>query len=336
MTGASRTNRLKRVTIGLGAVTVLVGAILLGWFLHDWLGDEDVTVSVDRPVQVYAPETVVDGHIPNVIGLTEDDARRVLSDAGIELSEVSTRRLPYVGPEDLVVRQTPASGGSIGDKEIGLAVSEPALMPDLDGVSESEARESLSSLGARIVTVSEYRDGASEGSVLLTEPPAGTAIVDKATLHLAEPLSSVFLTELNPVASSCRSGEESVVAGMTGSEAIVCQPEAGANPRLATYALGGQVETFHAVLGLDDRGDADVPVEFRVYVDGEQALSRRLGFGERQAVDVPLSGGFQLRLETVAVGVSPPGSLPVKGVFAEPRLAGSRSAIDALSEGLGG
>lgn len=336
MAGASRTNRLKRVTIGLGAGTVVVAAIVLGWFLHDWIGSEEVVVSIDRPVQIYAPETVIDGRIPNVIGLTEEDARRVLSDAGIELSEVSSERLPYVGPEDLVVRQAPASGGPIGEREIVLAVSEPALMPDLDGVSEGEARESLSSLGARIVTVSEYQEEASEGSVLSTEPAAGATIVDKATLHIAEPLSSIFLNELSPVASSCRSGEESVVAGSSAGEAIVCRPEAGANPRSATYALGGEVESFHAVLGLDDRGDASIPVEFRVYVDGEQALSRRLAFGDSLPIELPLSGAFQLRLETVAAGVSPPGSLPVKAVFAEPRLAGSRSAIDELSEGLGG
>jgi hypothetical protein len=127
-----------------------------------------------------------------------------------------------------------------------------------------------------------------------------------------------------------------VVAGTSASEAIVCLPEAGANPRSATYALGGEVESFQAVLGLDDQGDANVPAEFRVYVDGEQALSRRLGFGDSEPIEVPLSGAFQLRLETVAAGESPPGSLPVKAVFAEPRLAGSRSAIDALSEGLGG
>jgi hypothetical protein len=320
----------------LGALTVVVAAILLGWFLHDWLGSEEVVVSVDRPVQVYAPETVVDGHIPNVIGLSEDDARRVLSDAGIELSKVTTSRLPYVGPADLVVTQTPPSGGAIGDREIALAVSEPALMPDLEGMSESEARDSLSSLGARIATASEYQAGAAEGSVLATEPAPGATIVDKATLHVAEPLSSVFLTELPPAASSCRSGEESVVAGTTASEAIVCQPEAGANPRSATYALGGQVESFQAVLGLDDEGDASVPVEFRVYVDGELALSRRLGFGDSLPIEVPLSGAFQLRLETVAAGVSPPGSSPLQAVFAEPRLAGSRSAIDEISEGLGG
>lgn len=320
----------------MGAFTILATAVLAGWYLHDWLGDEGLEVSVDRPVQVYAPESVVEGRIPNVIGLTEEDARRVFSDAGIELTQVTTRRVPYVGPEGLVVDQAPASGGEIGKGQIVLDVSDPARMPDLTDQSESEAREALTELGARIVTVGEYEAGATEDAVLSTDPPAGAVIADRATLFVAEPLSSVFLTELSPVSSSCRTGEEGVVAGTNESEAIVCLPEAGANPRSATYTLGGEVDSFQAVLGLDDRGDPRVPVEFRVYVDGRQALSRRLAFGETASVDVPLTGAFQLQLEAAAVGVPPPGSPPVKAVFAEPRLAGSRGAIDRILEGAGG
>lgn len=334
--GASGANRLKRVTLVVGAFTVLTGAILLGWFLHEWLGDEDEAVVIDRPVEVYAPETVVDGRVPNVIGLDADDARRVFSDAGVELSDVTTRTVPYVGPEGLVVSQEPASGEPIGQQEMILDVSQPARMPDLSGMSESEARESLAAFGARIVTIGEYEEGAAEGSVLATEPSAGAAIADRAVIHVAEPLSSVYLTELPPVSSGCRTGEEAIVAGAEASEAIICRPVGGANPRSVTYVLGGEAESFQAELGLDDRGDPNVPVEFRVYVDGRQRLARRLSYGESAPVDVSLAGGLQLRLETVAVGISPAGSPPLQAAFAEPRLAGSRSAIDEISEGLGG
>jgi hypothetical protein len=327
--------RLRRAAISLGAITVLIWAIVFGWFLNDWFGDDEEVVAVDRPVRVYAPETVVAGQVPNVIGLSEEEARRVFSDAGIELSAVSTHTVPYVGPTDLVVRQTPASGSSIEGDPIVLDVSSPARMPDLVGEAEGEAKASLSALGARTSVVSQYQPGATEGEVLSTDPPTGETIVNKATLHVAEPLSSIFLTELAPVESSCRTEEEGVVAGDTQAEAIVCQPEAGANARAATYLLGGQVEALHAVVGLDDRGDSTVPVEFRVYVDGEPALTKRLDFGESLPIEVPLLGKFQLRLEAAAAGASPPGSLPVKAVFGEPRLVGSRSAIDLLAEGLG-
>jgi PASTA domain/NPCBM/NEW2 domain len=334
--GGEVPSRLKRATLIVGAVTVLAGAILLGWFLHEWIGNDEVVVSVDRPVQVYAPETVKAGSIPNVIGLTEDDARRVFSDAGVDLSQVSVHRLPYVGPEDLVVSQEPPSGNAVGDRRMVLDISEPASMPDLTGSSESEARTALSELGARIGTVDEYQPGAAEGEVLSTEPAGGEVITDKATLHLAAPLSGVFLTELEPVSANCRTGEGGLVAGEAASEAIVCEPEAGANPRSVTYALGGQVESLEAELGLDDEGNADLPVEFRVFADGVQVLSRRLEFGERLPVEVPLLGKYQLRLESSAAGVAPPGSLPIRAAFAEPRLTGSRAAIDELSEGLGG
>jgi hypothetical protein len=316
----------------LGAALAL--AIVFGWFLREWLGSDEVVVSVDRPVEVYAPETVVDGRVPNVLGLTEDDARRVLSDAGTELSAVSTREVPYVGPADLVVRQDPESGGPVEDERILLEVSVPARMPELGGSSESEARTTLSALGAQISVLTQYQPGAAEGTVLSTDPPVGEPIAGRATLHVAEPLSSVFLTQLEPVASTCRTAEGAVLAGVTQDESIVCQPEHGARPRGVTYSLGGGIESFRAEIGLDDRGDPDFPVAFRVYVDGELALARRLDFGESLPVEVPLIGKFQLTLEAVASGISEPGSLPVRAAFGEPQLVGSRSAIDRVSEGL--
>ncbi len=292
-------------------------------------------MSVDRPVQVYAPETVVAGRVPNVVGLTEEDARRVLSDAGVELSAVSSQDVAYVGPADLVVRQTPASGAQIDDGEFVLDVSTPARMPDLGGSSEADARAALSELGARIAVVDQYQPGASEGVVLSTEPLAGEEITDRATLHVAEPLSSVFLTQLTPAASSCRTGESALINGESEEEAIVCQPPPGANPRSVTYALGGEMESFRAKLGLDDEGDAETPVEFRIFVDGRQVLSRRLEFGDVLPVDVPLLGKLQLRFEASAAAVAAsPGASPVGAVFAEPQLVGSRSAVDRISEGL--
>jgi hypothetical protein len=325
---------LKRAAIVLLAVAILIWAVVLGWFLHDWLASEEAPVTVDRPVQVYAPETVTVGRIPNVIGLTEDEARRALSDAGINLSTVSSHEISYVGPAGLIVEQSPASGRPVGDGKIELAVSAPALMPDLNGDSEAEARDALSALGARISIVNQYQPGASEGTVLSTDPPIGSPIVDKATLNVAEPLSSIFLNQLAPETATCRTGEEGVIAGATYAEAIVCRPELGKKPRSVTYTLGGQIESFHAVLGLDDGSDPNVPVRFEVVVDGEPVLTRRLEFGDSLPVDVPLLGKLQLTLEASALSAS--GTQPVQAVFGEPRLVGSRSAIDLVSEGLGG
>jgi hypothetical protein len=207
-------------------------------------------------------------------------------------------------------------------------------MPDLNGDSEAEARDVLSALGARISIVNQYQPGASEGTVLSTDPPIGESIVDKATLNVAEPLSSVFLNQLSPEIATCRTGEEGVIAGTTYAEAIVCEPELGKKPRSVTYTLGGQIESFHAVLGLDDGSDPNVPVRFEVVVDGEPVLTRRLEFGDSLPVDVPLLGKLQLTLEASSLG--PSGTLPVQAVFGEPRLVGSRSAIDLVSEGLSG
>lgn len=335
--GSPRRRRLRRAAIAAGVTTVAAWATLFGWFLHDWFDSDRVEVVADRPVEVFAPETVTAGRIPNVIGLSEDDARRALSDAGVDLGAVFTRTVSYVGQADLVVDQEPVSGLPVEEGErVVLDVSTPADMPDLAGLQEGAARSELGDLGARVLVVNQYQPGAGEGIVLSTDPPAGQPLSDRATLHVAEPLSSVFLTQLAPVESNCRTGEAGVVAGATHEESIVCQPEPGAQPRSATYALGGEVESLQAEIGLDDRGSPDLPAEFRVYVDGDLILSRELEFGESLPIDVPLLGKLQLRLEASASGIVEAGALPVRAAFGDVRLVGSRSAIDRISEGLGG
>lgn len=328
--------RLKRAALVCGGVALLAWAGALGWLLHEWSGRADLTVAVDRPVQVYAPEAVSEGTVPNVVGLTEDEALRVLSDAGVELGSVASHVVPDVGPAGLIVSQGPPSGVAIGQRQISLNVSGPAVMPDLGGEPEAEAKEALSALGARVTVLTRYEPGATEGSVLETEPAAGETIVDKATLRVAEPLSSVFLTQLPPSDSNCRSGEEALIAGEAQTEAIICLLQAGANPRSSTYVLGGQIESFRANLGLDDEGNSEALVEFRVFVDGDLALSRKVAFGEQIPVEVSLLGSFQLRIEAAAIGATAPGSPDLRATFGEPRLVGSRSAVDRIAEGLGG
>lgn len=331
----NRVRRLRLAATWVGAISGLLLATAFGWFLNDWLGSDEVVVKADRPVEIYAPETVVAGKLPNVVGLNEADARRVLSDAGVELDAVSVRPVPYVGPTDLVVRQSPASGERIGARKVVLAVSTTAEMPELAGATEARARAELSTLGARIAVVGQYQPGAAEGTVLSMDPPAGERIEDRATLHVAEPLSSIFLTQLTPASASCRTEEPALIAGEAAKEAIVCLPQPGANPRSVTYAIGGEVESLRAKIGLDDEGNSEVPVEFRVIADGERVFSRRLSFGNSTSIDVSLLGRVQIRLEAVAIGGAASGSqLPVRAAFGEPQLVGSRSAIDRISEGL--
>lgn len=320
----------------VGALTALLWAAVFGWFLNEWVTDETVIVSAERPIEVYAPETVVSGKLPNVIGLSVEEAQRVLSDAGVELNRVTVDEVPYVGPENLVVSQSPPSGAKVGDEPVALEVSAAATMPDLGGDSESEARVTLADVGAPVTVVDQYQPGATEGTVLSTDPPQGEPISGRVQLYVAEPLSSVFLTELEPIFSTCRTAEEAVIAGAAQAEAIICQPEHGATPRAITYALGGGIEAFEAELGIHDSGNPDVPVAVRIYVDGELVLARRLEFGHSLPVEIPLSGKLQLTLETVAAGAAEPGALPIRAAFGEPRLTGSRSAVDQLSEGLTG
>ena len=112
--------------------------------------------------------------VPDVVGLNEQEADRILRGAGFVASVV---RRAADEPEGEVIEQNPEAGQEIPAKStVTITVSEgPAevRVPRVIGLQESEARARLEADGFTVEVRREFSDRA-EGTVLATEPEAGT------------------------------------------------------------------------------------------------------------------------------------------------------------------
>jgi beta-lactam-binding protein with PASTA domain len=124
------------------------------------------------------PERVA---VPEVEGATVAEATATLRDVGLR---VEVRRVVSTEPEGTVIVQTPASGEEV-DREtvvvLDVAKSAPppppetVEVPDLVGLTSSEARSRLSELGLRW-TQRPFESSRPQGTVLRQSPGAGAEL----------------------------------------------------------------------------------------------------------------------------------------------------------------
>ena len=319
--------RLRAVALGATVLALLAGGVVAGWFARDRFGEHTSLVTVQRPLTIVRERSTAAGTIPNVLGLSRDGARQVLGDAGFDLAQVSVKTQPYAGEPGVVIGQDPAPGET-SSAVTTLTVAEPGTTPKLNGLVLDDARRRLSALGATVTIRSRYDAGATVGSVLQTDPAAGQPLANRVELVVAEPPSSVFLSDLSAVNSSCNS-DSVYVGGVERTHSLVCQPGEG-SPSEISYVLNRRVDELKALVGIADRSGTDTPVVFQMFVDGRLIGRYPVTFGKTVQVAVPVSGALRLRI-VVASGKPGPSGTQVEAVVGDGRLVGGTSAIDALT-----
>jgi len=119
--------------------------------------------------------------VPEVIGENRRDAERIITDAGLEVGDVTP--VPAVDETQepgTVVDQDPAADEEVEEgTPVNLTVVEqPDLVaiPPLEGSTFEEAQAALVELGLEPVREDQASDTVEEGDVIGTEPPAGTEV----------------------------------------------------------------------------------------------------------------------------------------------------------------
>jgi eukaryotic-like serine/threonine-protein kinase len=135
------------------------------------------------------PDTLT---VPNVVGLDEDRAADTLRKAGF--TSVNTQQVESLEPAGKVVAVSPAENAQAAPSApIRLQISTGSVkLPDVKNRSESEARRLLTEAGfsdSQIVNQNAERDDVPEGTVVGTEPGAGTAVAadEEIVLLIAVP-----------------------------------------------------------------------------------------------------------------------------------------------------
>ena len=120
-----------------------------------------------------------DARLPNVVGMSFDDAAAALEKAGFQAVKGQTRFHKTVG-ENLVLQQDPPAGSlQKRGTEITIAVSggqRGATVPDVAGTTQQQARIAIENAGFHFGTVTQRTSELPRGAVIDTDPPAGTAL----------------------------------------------------------------------------------------------------------------------------------------------------------------
>lgn len=301
-------------------LSLVLGGVALGWWAANQTliaGQQNTT---DEPDAV--PVIALESSMPDVRGLTADEAAQVLADSGFAASTITFQDAPSGLPEGTVVAQSPVFG-TPSPTTIVIGVAVPTTMPALVGADRQEAVATLSDLGVAVTVVFQYDAKATLGTVLSTAPAAGEALGDTATVILSTTGSSIALGDLRRLTGNCRSTGEVTLRGTGYPSAVECnaEPEAA----MTTWSLGAKGDLFTATAGIDDDATPGTSATVEILADGAVVATTPVTFGKPVEISVPVTGVIQL-----SVRVSSP--TEVKVVLAGATIAGSDAAIAELEQ----
>ena len=260
--------------------------------------------------------------VPDVIGLPEDLARRVLADAGFA-GTVTTTQVQTAGPTGVVATQEPVFGQPLGDT-VSIALSAPATMPDLVGVDIDEARTRLEELGAVVLVDRLVAPTAATGTVVSTTPGAGDAVAAEVTLAVSDLGEALALGTVPTVeGSGCREVGKGSVDGVLVEASVLCRPRLE-DPATVTWNLSRLVSGLTATVGVSDTSTSG-PARVRILGDGVPLVEVDVALGTSAPVLVPLAGVLRLTIEVTTTASS------ADVLLGDANLVGERADLDALA-----
>jgi serine/threonine-protein kinase len=147
----------------------------------------------DQPITIFVSTGPEPFPLSNLIGRTVEEAQALASELGLTIV-VEIERVPVTfasGLVDKIATQTPSSGTEVvfGDEiRVRLGTLVQVAVPDLEGVSEDDARAALLDLGLTLVvegTVEVPPDSGLEGLIGAQTPAAGTMVDDGSVVTVA-------------------------------------------------------------------------------------------------------------------------------------------------------
>lgn len=122
--------------------------------------------------------------VPSVVGKTQDEATKALSDSGFE--NVSVETVLSDDAEGTVLDVDPAEGQKAkASTPITLTVAQPYTVPDISGMTYSQAEQAIEDAGLSSTVTYTYNESVSEGSVLDCEPQAGSKVTSDTVVVIS-------------------------------------------------------------------------------------------------------------------------------------------------------
>lgn len=254
--------------------------------------------------------------VPDVVGLTEDEAADELDAAGFQ---VSVDERPSEKDEGEVIKQDPKARERLEEGEtVTITVSSGVRqveVPDVEGLKLNEARELIEDEGLKVEITPVANDDIDENEVISQTPPAGTEVDVESTVELE--VSSGPEAVLVP--DVINQSEESAVAELERVGLTVTVDTAPSNDVDEGLVIaqepdpGTEVDPGDEVLILVSEGPEPQPMPNVIGQDGGEAEA--MLESEPYLLDVSVE-------ETVCPGAVPPGEVceqePAEGTEVEP------------------
>ena len=127
--------------------------------------------------------------VPDVRGMSEEDAKALLNKKGLGIQPV-TRKESKKYKAGKISKQTPEAGEKVSKHtkievvvSSGLVGSKKAI-PDVRGMSETEAQNELEEAGFKVTSSFQYDDSVESGKVISTTPEVGTKAEKGSTVTM--------------------------------------------------------------------------------------------------------------------------------------------------------
>ncbi len=224
MTVAEATTALTDAGLELGTVTEKANADVPAGQIVAQDPKAGTTLEEGSRVNVVAAVAPEGVEVPDVTGASIAKAKSDLTEAGL------TWRITQVYDDevakDVVIAQSPKEGTRVDEgAEVALTVSlgtqPPAnvTVPDVEGMTSSDAQQALESAGLTVQTVEVYNATVPDGNVIAQSPAAGSSVAPDTQVLIA--------VSLGPVPADVTTVAVPDVVGMTQAEATAALEDAG-------------------------------------------------------------------------------------------------------------
>jgi len=324
------------------AVVLILGAAVGGGSILGWkLANSEEAARAPEPgpsvvtISARAYDSEAEVAMPDLRGLDEATARQVLADSGIDQAAATTSVKAWSGPAGLVIEQTPVFG-SASPESVALVLSTPAKVPPVEGRTASDVAAELAELGAETVLEARYVAGAAAGSVLEIAPAPGELMPEQVAIVVAEPASSIYLSNANAIDSNC-SPDSTDMNGNYYEYGLVCR--AGEEPVEATFLLSRVVDNVAGDVGIPDQDDDDGKAVVEVLADGKVVNTVTAQYGTTAQISATVTGALRLTIRITNKAKPPKGEdtwsydLDVNVGLGDIKLAGGAEAMAKLGQG---
>jgi hypothetical protein len=273
----------------------LVGAgIIVGW----GAGAERSAVDAEptpKPGDPASASSAADPDalsMPDVRGLSADQARQVLADAGVRAEVVALSDLPAAGESGIVLVQDPVYGYPV-EGSVTLSVSRAARVPVVAGRSATDVLADLDELGAQVKTVSRYVPGVAPGNVAAIKPAAGTPLPDAVTVTVASQPDELSLNQVEAFEDSCWTNDDSM-NGVDHTEMYTCETDS--EPVQQGWIVNRSAQRLRGVVGIPDSSSPGDRMTLEVLGDGVVLSTVQAEYGATSPLDVDVAGVLRLTM----------------------------------------